>query len=149
MLQSMGLQRVGHYWATEEQQKLYKQYQICFPQWLTALSMQSLGPFILLQKALSIMCVYTVSQVAQWGRICLPMQQEMQMCTWPLGWEDLLEVEMATHCSILTWKIPWTEDPGRLQSKGSQRIRHDWAHTHVCIYKCVLLSSHSVVSNSL
>ena len=42
-----------------------------------------------------------------------------------LGWEDLLEKEMATHSSILAWKIPWTERPGRLQSMGSQRVRHD------------------------
>ena len=43
-----------------------------------------------------------------------------------LGWEDLLEKEMATHSSTIAWKIPWTEKPGRLQSMGSQRVRHDW-----------------------
>ena len=42
-----------------------------------------------------------------------------------LGWEDPLEKEMATHSSFLAWKIPWTEEPGRLQSMGSQRVRHD------------------------
>ena len=42
-----------------------------------------------------------------------------------LSQEDSLEKEMATHSSIIAWKIPWTEEPGRLQSKGSQRIRHD------------------------
>ena len=42
-----------------------------------------------------------------------------------LGQEDLLEKEMATHSSILAWKIPQTEEPGRLQSMGSQRIGHD------------------------
>ena len=42
-----------------------------------------------------------------------------------LGWEDPLEEGMATHSSILAWKIPWTEEPGRLQSMGSQRVRHD------------------------
>ena len=41
-----------------------------------------------------------------------------------LGWEDLLEKEMATHFSILAWKIPWMEEPGRLQSMGLQRVRH-------------------------
>ena len=41
-----------------------------------------------------------------------------------LGQEDLLEKEMATHSSILAWKIPWTEKPGRLQSMGSQRVGH-------------------------
>ena len=49
--------------------------------------------------------------------------------TWvrSLGWEVLLEKEMATHPSILAWKIPWMEEPGRLQSMGSQRVGHDWA----------------------
>ena len=42
-----------------------------------------------------------------------------------LGQEDLLEEEMATLFSILAWKIPWTEEPGRLQSTGSKRVRHD------------------------
>ena len=42
-----------------------------------------------------------------------------------LGWEDPLEKEMATHSSILAWRIPWTEEPGGLQSMGLQRIRHD------------------------
>ena len=53
----------------------------------------------------------------------LPTMQE----TWiqSLDWEDLLEKEMATHSSILAWKIPWTEEPGRLQSMGSQRVGHD------------------------
>ena len=42
-----------------------------------------------------------------------------------LGWEDSLGKEMATHSSILAWKIPWTEEPGGLQSTGSQTVRHD------------------------
>ena len=42
-----------------------------------------------------------------------------------LGWEDPLEKEMATHSSILAWRIPWTEEPGRLQSTGLQRVGHD------------------------
>ena len=41
-----------------------------------------------------------------------------------LDWEDLLEKEIATHSSILAWKIPWTEEPGGLQSAGSQRVGH-------------------------
>ena len=44
-----------------------------------------------------------------------------------LGWEDPLEKEMATHSSTLAWRIPWREEPGRLQSMGSQRVGHDWA----------------------
>ena len=42
-----------------------------------------------------------------------------------LGWEDLLQKEMATHSNILAWKIPWTEEPGRLESMESRRVRHD------------------------
>ena len=49
---------------------------------------------------------------------------------WSLGWEDPLEKEMAIHSSTIAWKIPWTEEPGRLQSTGSQRVRHDWATSH-------------------
>ena len=44
-----------------------------------------------------------------------------------LGWEDPLEEEMAPHSSTLAWKIPWTEEPGGLQSLGSLTVRHDWA----------------------
>ena len=55
----------------------------------------------------------------------LPTMWETQVQS--LGQEDLLEKEMATHSSILAWKIPWTEEPGRLQSMGSQRVRHDRA----------------------
>ena len=53
----------------------------------------------------------------------LPALQETRVR--PQGQEDPLEKEMATHSSILTWRIPWTEDPGRLQSVRSQRVRHD------------------------
>jgi len=47
--------------------------------------------------------------------------------TWvrSLGQEDPLEKEMATHSSILAWRIPWTEEPGGIQSTGSQKVRHD------------------------
>jgi len=53
----------------------------------------------------------------------LPEMQETQIQ--PLGLEDLLEKGMPTHSNILTWRIPWTEDPGQLQSIASQRFRHD------------------------
>ena len=53
----------------------------------------------------------------------LPTMQETQVRS--LGREELLEKEMATHSSILAWKIPWTEEPGRLQSMGLQRVGHD------------------------
>ena len=53
----------------------------------------------------------------------LPAMQETRVRS--LGWEDPLEKEMATHSSILAWRILWTEDPDRLQSMGSQRVGHD------------------------
>ena len=53
----------------------------------------------------------------------LPAMQETQVQS--LGWEDPLEKEMGTHSSILAWKIPWTEEPGGLQSMGSRRVGHD------------------------
>ena len=60
--------------------------------------------------------------MAQWLRIHMPMQY-----TWvlSLGWEEPLEKEMETHSTTLTWKIPWTEEPGGLQYTGSQRFGHD------------------------
>ena len=53
----------------------------------------------------------------------LPTMWETQVQS--LGWEDPLEKEMATHSSTLAWKIPWTEEPGQLQSMRSQRVGHD------------------------
>ena len=60
----------------------------------------------------------------------LPVMEETWV--WSLDWEDPLEKGMITHSSILTWRIPWTEEPGWLQSIGSQRVGHHWAtkHTH-------------------
>ena len=53
----------------------------------------------------------------------LPAVQETRVRS--LGWEDPLEKGMATHSSILAWRIPWTEEPGRLQFMGSERVRYD------------------------
>ena len=56
----------------------------------------------------------------------LPAKQETEeMRVQSLGQEDPLEEEMAPHSSILAWEIPWTEEPGGLQSMGSQRVLHD------------------------
>ena len=53
----------------------------------------------------------------------LPAMQETHIQS--LGWEDPLEKELATHSSVLAWRSPWTEKPGRLQSMGSHRVGHD------------------------
>ena len=63
-----------------------------------------------------------IALVAQMVK-CLPTVRKAWVQS--LGWEDLLEKEMATHSSPLAWKILWTEVPGRLQSMGSQRVRHN------------------------
>ena len=52
------------------------------------------------------------------------------------GWEDPLEKGMAIPCSILTWRILWTQEPGGLQSVGSQRVEHDWKDL-VCVHRKV------------
>ena len=65
----------------------------------------------------------------------LPAMQETQVRS--LGWKDLLEKGLATHSSTLAWKIPWTEEPGRLQSMGLQRVGQNWA-TSLSHYKNVV-----------
>ena len=78
------------------------------------------------------------------------MQETQEMCFWSLGQKDSLEEGMATHSSILAWKIPWIEEPGGLESMGFKRVRCDWsnrAHTQDFIEtktagsaECLLLS---------
>ena len=68
--------------------------------------------------------IHRASLVAQRLKHLPPMPETR---VWSLGREDPLEKEMVTHSSILAWRIPWTEKPGRLQSTGSQRVWHDWA----------------------
>ena len=71
-----------------------------------------------------LVCLFMASLVVQMVKN-LPTTQD----TWvrSLNWEDPLEKGMATHCSILAWRIPWTEEPAGLQSMGSHRVGHDWA----------------------
>ena len=71
-----------------------------------------------------------VEGIATCSSIQMVNQGDLDWEGWSLGWEDLLEEGMATHSSILAWRIPWTEEPGGLQSVGSPRVRHDWATTY-------------------
>ena len=70
-------------------------------------------------------CVVTFLLGLPWGSVVksLPTMQETQVL--PLGQENALKEGMASHFSILAWRIPWTEEPGRLQSVGLQRVGHD------------------------
>ena len=65
--------------------------------------------------------------------------QEIQVP--PLDWEDLLEEEMATHSSTGAWEIPWTEQPGRLESMELQRVRYNLATEHTCPFQGSHLTS--------
>ena len=74
-----------------------------------------------------------ISQVAQWVKNLPVMQEPQETEVQFLAQEDPLEEGMATHSSILAWRIPWTEEPGGLWFIGSQRVGHDWsdwASTH-------------------
>ena len=73
------------------------------------------------QLILSLQLILMASQVALVEKN-LPA---MQILVQSLGWEDTLEMGMSAHSSILAWRMPWTEEPGGLQSMGSQRVRHD------------------------
>ena len=123
-LQSMGLQRVRHNWATS----------------LThSVALSSSLPYLLvlfIVSSFSFLFFFFTSLVAQMVK-CLPTMWETRVQS--LGREDPLEKEMATHSSILAWKIPWTEEPGRPQSMGSQRVKHDWA-TFFFFFWCLYCS---------
>ena len=68
--------------------------------------------------------------MAKWLRNLPAMQETQEMRVRSLGQEDTLEEEIATYSNIPAWKIPWTEEPGRIQSKGSQKVGHEWATKH-------------------
>ena len=96
------------------------------PQFLCLLSF--LPPFSLPGKFSTLIKPAQASLVAQMVKN-LPGMWETWV--WSLGQEDLLEKGMVTHSNILAWRIPWTEEPGGLQSMGSQRVGHDWVtNTH-------------------
>ena len=77
------------------------------------------------------LCVYTLLTFSWWLR-SKESACQCRRCVWSLGQEDPLEEGMATHSSPLAWKIPWTEESGRLQSMGSQRVRHNLVIEHMC-----------------
>ena len=92
--------------------------------------------------------MFWASQVAQWLRIRPPIQKTQETWVQSLGWEDPLEKKMATHSSILSWEIPWTEVPGRLQSMGSQRVGHNLTTKQQLTYSTTR-SKRSVLRESL
>ena len=79
------------------------------------------------------------------------MQKTQETWVWCLGQQDPLGEEMATHSSIIAWRIPWTEELGGLQSMGSQRVGHNWrtACTHIAFTLYLVQFRGSVMSDSL
>ena len=106
-LQSMGLWRARHKWALTAHSTRITKIRICF------------RGDVFLGKCFLLM--FWASLVAQLVKNPPAMQET---CVQSLGWKDSLEKEMASHSSILAWKIPWTEGPGGLQSMESQRAGH-------------------------
>ena len=83
------------------------------------------SPFGENKISLGLFCLWASLMAQQW-MIC----QQCRRCGFDPGLGRSPEEEMATHSSILAWKIPWTDEPGGLQSKGSQRLKHDWVSEH-------------------
>ena len=73
--------------------------------------------------------------ITSWASCSGGLRPLVELCVEPAGWQDSLEEGMVTHSNILAWGILWTEEPGGLQSKGSQRVGHSWSNL-ACIHAC-------------
>ena len=116
-LQPMGSRRFGHDWATSLpfHQRPDWYLKRMFPSYVLSQLL-----IYLLQSSLPGILLICLLELVAWMVKNLPAMQETWV--WSLSWEDPLE----SHSSILAWRIPWTEEPGRLQPMMSQRVRHDW-----------------------
>ena len=74
-------------------------------------------------------------------------QEKQEIPFWSLGREDPLDKDMATHCSILAWRVPWTEEPGGLQNIGLRRVRHNWVTEHSLVHSPQPQTSELLVCN--
>ena len=86
-----------------------------------------LQAFLLYNQKTSSWCLSVPFKACLVAQMAKNLSAMPETHVWSLGWEDPLEKEMATHSSILSWNIPWTEEPDRLESMGSQRVRHNSA----------------------
>ena len=96
-------------------------------------------------------CFVMTLRASRWlsgKRTHLPVQEAQEMLVPYLGWENPLEKEMATNSSILAWEIPWAEEPGKLQIRGSQGVQHRFVteHTHTCMLLALTCRLISVVT---
>ena len=107
--------------------------------WNWAENLGNLGLAGFIPMIFSNSCVYFKLGFPSVVKSLPPIRELQEMWVWSLGREDPLEEEMATQSSILAWRIQWTEEPGGLQSMGSQRVRHGWsdlALTHAYLSCC-------------
>ena len=98
---------------------------------------------------LNVVCyifLYGLPRCLSGKKIPLSRQEMQEMWVQSLGREDTLERKMATHCSILAWRISWIEEPGRLLSLGLQRVRHDWSNLACCISMYMSHYTHNICS---
>ena len=108
---------------------------VCSAQYLSVAIIKMLRAISLAKNSLKDpSCTLThLEHILFLSSLCLPMQEKQETQVWSLSQEDTLEKKMATHSSILAWKIPWTGDPGKLQSSGWQRAGHNWACMHASL----------------
>ena len=88
-----------------------------------------------------------VSQGFAGGPVVKNRSDKQEMGVRSVGQEDVLEKEKAIHSSILTWDTPWTEEPGRLQSTGLQRVRYNWVRTFHSIYIHIYIYVYNICMN--
>ena len=117
-LQSMGSLRVGHDWATSLSPFTFMHWRRKWQPTPVFLPGESQG------RGAWWAAIYGVTQSRTWLK---RLSSSSSICIYLCMYLCILEKEMATHSSILAWRIPWTEEPGRLQSMGSLRVGHDWA----------------------
>ena len=125
-LQSIGLKRVGHDWSDLAPIAHFINIYV----YINTYVYINIYIYIYIYTHIYIHCIYKASLVAQRLKR-LPGMWETWI--WSLDREDTLEKEMVTHSSTLAWRIPWREEPGRLQSMGPHRVGHDWATSLILI----------------
>ena len=136
--------RVKHDWATS---LTLTEYTNLFKLWFSpdmCPGVGSLNPTVVLLLVFIYLCFLKSFHTVLQGFPGVSNCKESACKARDLSWKDPLEKDMATHFSILTWRIPWTEEPGGVQSLGSQRFRHDWVtNTHTVLHSdCINLYSY-------
>ena len=120
--QSMRLQRVGQDWAVNIMADRHVRLALVYICQLVLL----FQPLCSICKCFFLYFYIPVNGLPRWLRRAKCLHTVWETRVQSLGLEDPLEKKMATHSSTLAWKIPWTEERSRLQSMGSQRVKHDW-----------------------